>query len=66
MAKYKEFTRTPRTKKGKIPSIRLVTPDHEAYQLFLKGKELQKQDGIENEDFVDPKYIKKAQEILSQ
>ena len=59
------FAPGSKTKRGKPQSTRIVTPDHEAFKLYQKGKELQIADGIEDER-VDPKYIDKAVELMKE
>ena len=60
---YSPGSKTP---KGTMPlKTRIVTKDHDAYKLYLRGKELQLKDGKYNSR-VDPKYIDMAIEELKQ
>lgn len=40
------FKRGARTPKGKPKVIRLITPEHEAYKIYLRGLELRKEKGL--------------------
>jgi len=62
-----QFARGSKTKKGKPQAIRMVTPDHEMYKVYLKGKELQEEaEGSGEDSYVDPKYIKQAEEMMKK
>jgi hypothetical protein len=51
------YTPNSKTPKGTKPlSTRIITKEHSAYKIFLRGKDLQREDGIFNSR-VDPKYI---------
>lgn len=61
--RYSPGSKTP---KGTMPlKTRIVTKDHNAYKLYLRGRELQESYGIHNSR-VDPKYIDMAIEELKQ
>lgn len=60
------FNYTPgsKTPKGEIKATRLITQDHNAYQIYLLAKRLQFEQTGSKEDRVDHCYVEKAIELL--
>lgn len=54
---YKQNSKTP---KGEIPSVRMITKDHDAYKVYLLAQQIQKQETGNYKTNVDKIYIQKA------
>ncbi len=54
------FTRGSKTKKGKPKVIRLITPEHDAYKVYLRGLELRKQKGLPYTPNLTQEEVKEA------
>jgi len=51
------FVRGSRTKRGEVPTVRIVGPDHEIYKMYLKARKIQTKEIGHDQNYVDPKYI---------
>lgn len=63
MTKF-NFTRGKKTPKGKPKVIRMITKEHDAYKIYLRGQELRKVKGLEFSKVLTEAEVKEATESL--
>lgn len=56
------FKRGSKTPKGKPKVIRIITPEHDAYKIYLRGLELRKAKGLPFSSSLTTDEVKEATE----